>query len=251
MGFEDSLVSIVIPVFDAESFLSQTLLSVVNQSYKNWEALAVVDVKTKDNSVNILKKFSIADMRIKFFEPSLSGASACRNFAIPRARGRWLCFLDADDYWLEHKLEYQLQNMIDAKAGFSTTGFRRIDQSNKRVGRLMSSPQNITYKKLLGQNSICISSVMMDRRSVGNIDFEDIGCEDYALWLKLTASGVKGVGFREDLVRYRIVSGSRGSSRIKTAQESWYLIRRDLNILSASFKFAEFLARGIIKHSRF
>jgi teichuronic acid biosynthesis glycosyltransferase TuaG len=248
---EDSLVSVILPVYNASAFLRRTLESVFTQTYSQWEILAVLDPGTTDDSWEILEELGRLEPRLRIFKSNGYGVAAARNLGLRQSRGRWLAFLDADDFWLPSKLERQLAWMREREASFSATGFRRIDETGRRIGRLIGVPRRISHSRLLKQNSLCVSSVMLDRRRVGPVSFEDIGCEDYALWLSLTQRGLEGFGIPEDLVRYRVVSGSRGSSKWKTAKESWVLLRRNSKLVPAVFKFTGFLARGAIKHSKF
>lgn len=248
---EDRLVSVVIPVFNAAAFLRATLDSVRAQSHREFEILAVVDPASTDASASILNEIASEEARLRVFCANGFGASAARNLGLDRARGRYVSFLDADDLWLPGKLERQLAWMRERQLNFSATGFRRIDEGGERLGRLLSPPRAITHRRLLKQNSLCCSSVMIDRKRVGRVRFESVGCEDFALWLKLTREGFDGFGIPEDLVRYRVVRGSRGSSKLKTAGESWVLLRRSKSFVPALFGFGEFLARGAVKHARF
>lgn len=248
---EDGLVSVILPVYNASAFLRRTVESVYAQTYPQWEIVAVVDPGSSDDSENILQEMARTDERIRLFRGNGFGVAPTRNFAIQQARGRYLSFLDADDLWMPAKLERQVSWMTERKADFSATQFRRIDQSGMRIGRLIEIPRRISRDRLLKQNFLCCSSVMIDHSRVKDVSFEPVGCEDYELWIRLARRGYEGFGIPEDLVRYRIVENSRGASKLKTARESWDIIRGNTGLIPAVYNFSNLIVRGALKHSRF
>ena len=106
---DNQLVSIITPMYNGEKYVSQTIESVLAQTYQNWEMI-IVDDGSKDASSQIVKKYSIEDNRIKLVHQQNAGSAAARNNALRRANGRYICFLDADDLldnsFLEKQLEY-------------------------------------------------------------------------------------------------------------------------------------------------
>ena len=105
------LVSIVVPVYNAARFMDDTIQTVLNQTYQNWELLLVDDCSS-DDSIQIIKKYLKKDKRIKLFKLSEnSGAAIARNTGIDKAKGRYLAFLDADDLWVKNKLDLQVAFM--------------------------------------------------------------------------------------------------------------------------------------------
>lgn len=107
-------ISIIIPVFNREELIIETLESVLNQSYKNWECI-VVDDKSTDNTLSILNKFAIQDERIRFLvrENGPKGASHCRNIGLDNAKGEYCIFLDSDDLLLAFCLEKRIDAITD------------------------------------------------------------------------------------------------------------------------------------------
>lgn len=248
---EDGLVSVILPVYNASAYIRRTVESVYAQTYPRWEIVAVVDPGTSDDSEEILQELARADQRLRLFRGNGFGVAPTRNLSIQQARGRYLSFLDADDLWMPAKLERQISWMREREADFSATQFRRIDQSGMRIGRLIEIPRRISRDRLLKQNFLCCSSVMIDRSRVKDVSFEPIGCEDYALWMRLLQRGHEGFGIPEDLVRYRIVENSRGASKFKTARESWDIIRANTGLIPAIYNFSNLIVRGAVKYSRF
>ncbi|HRP59105.1 MAG TPA: glycosyltransferase [Vicingus sp.] len=105
-----SLVSIIIPCYNAEKYIAETIQSVINQTYKNWELIVVNDGST-DNSLDIIKEFVVYDSRISFIDKKNAGVSDTRNKGIEKAKGEYIAFLDADDVWNENNLEVKVNSL--------------------------------------------------------------------------------------------------------------------------------------------
>jgi teichuronic acid biosynthesis glycosyltransferase TuaG len=246
-------VSILIPAYNCERFLEATIDSVLAQSFRDWEMILSVDPGSTEATRSLVEKLARKDSRIRWSISSAKGVSANRNHAMDLAQGEYFAFLDADDVWDPRKLEIQLVRMKDHRAGFSCTTFRRLDESSARKGRKISPPRRITYRRLLQQNCILCSSVMVSRDLVGDLRFQELGCEDFDFWLRLLRkSGTPCLGCREDLVYYRIVSGSRGASKWRSLKETWGVWRRQSLSLPSRFGLLGiFTFRSLAKYSRF
>src|SRR5690606_36436728 len=108
----DGLVTIIIPCYNAEKYIAETIESVINQTYKNWELIVVNDGST-DNSPDIIKEFVANDNRIAFIDKPNSGVSDSRNKGLEKAKGEYIAFLDADDVWIENNLEVKVNNLYN------------------------------------------------------------------------------------------------------------------------------------------
>ena len=94
---KEELVSIIVPVYNAEKYIEFTINSVIEQSYNNWELLLIDDCSV-DNSKSIIENYSKKDVRIKYYKQKKnSGPAVARNRGIDLAKGRYVCFIDADD----------------------------------------------------------------------------------------------------------------------------------------------------------
>ena len=101
------IVSIVIPTYNHAKFISKALKSVIDQTYKNWEAI-IIDNESIDETYKLINNFN--DQRIKYFKIANDGVIAkSRNLGINEAKGEWIAFLDSDDWWTKDKLEVQTQ----------------------------------------------------------------------------------------------------------------------------------------------
>ncbi len=246
-------VSILTPVFNAARFLTATIDSVCAQTYPHWTLYLILDPLSGDESGLIAHAYARRDPRIRVLTAASPGVSAARNCGLENAEDDYIAFLDSDDVWLPEKLARQVRVLEGAAGGFCSTSFRRIDTGGVRVGRVLSVPPRISYQRLLQQNCILCSSVMLNRRRVGKVRFPEMGCEDFALWLSLLQGGSSCIGLQQDLVRYRIVLGSRGSDKWRSLRETWiiYRQREKLNRLRASATLGIFVVRGLARHWRF
>src|SRR5574344_1329124 len=156
----NSLVSIVVPVYNASKFIEETINCVLNQTYQNFE-LILVDDLSKDNSVEVIKKFK--DERIRLIEQTEKQlAAGSRNRGIKEAKGRYLCYLDADDLWEKEKIEKQVKFMKEKKCAFSFTGYEFVTEDAKKTGKKVYIPSKLAYKQALKNTTIFTSTVMFD-----------------------------------------------------------------------------------------
>lgn len=176
------LVSIVMPSYNSEKFIKDSIESVLNQTYPFWELL-IVDDCSIDKSMEIIKSFK--DERIKLFQNEVnSGAAVSRNRALREACGKWIAFLDADDIWLPTKLEEQLQFMADKDYHFTFTDYR-ICVNGKLENVIRIAPNKVNFKKIKKYCYFSTITVMYDAEKIGLIQIGNIKKNnDYAMWLK-------------------------------------------------------------------
>lgn len=181
---EENMVSIIMPSYNTASYIKESIQSVLNQTYTNWELIIVDDCST-DETEEVLA--TITDSRIKYFKnKENSGAAISRNKALREARGQWIAFLDSDDLWLPNKLEKQINFMKNNGYKFSYTNYEEIDMASNKIGVRITGPKKITK---MGMYNYCwpgCLTVMYDANEIGLIQIEDIKKNnDYAMWLKV------------------------------------------------------------------
>lgn len=179
-------VSIVTPTYNGERFIGDTIRSVLNQTYKNFE-LIIVDDCSADDTQNIIESFS--DKRIRYFRNDKNqGGAYCRNFAISKAKGDYIAFLDGDDLWHKEKLERQLQFMLENNVYFSCTDYELIDEKGQKLGIRVTSPKVITNKMFKKVDYAGCLTVMYKRSIYPDLSIPNTikKRNDYALWLKLS-----------------------------------------------------------------
>lgn len=180
----NDLVSVIMPSYNTDKFIKQSIESVIDQTYKNWELIIVDDCST-DNTDNVVA--SISDDRIIYLKNKVnSGAAVSRNRALREAKGRWIAFLDSDDLWSSDKLEKQIKFMEDNDYHFSYTNYEEINEDGKLTGVMVTGPKKITKTEMYNYCWPGCLTVMYDAQVVGLIQIEDIKKNnDYAMWLKV------------------------------------------------------------------
>lgn len=178
------LVSIIMPSYNTAKYIEESIQSVLNQTYDNWE-LIIVDDCSIDKTDEVLRK--ITDDRIKYFKNEVnSGAAISRNKALREARGQWVAFLDSDDLWMEDKLEKQIKFMEENHYSFSYTNYEEIDSNGNEMGVFVTGPKRITKTGMYNYCWPGCLTVMYDASKIGLIQIEDIKKNnDYAMWLKV------------------------------------------------------------------
>lgn len=178
------LVSIIMPSYNTDKFIKQSIESVIKQTYENWELIIVDDCST-DNTDQVV--LSIQDERIIYLKNEVnSGAAVSRNRALREAKGRWIAFLDSDDLWMPDKLEKQIAFMENNGYHFSYTNYEEMDEDGKLTGVKVTGPKKITKTGMYNYCWPGCLTVMYDAQIIGLIQIEDIKKNnDYAMWLKI------------------------------------------------------------------
>jgi cellulose synthase/poly-beta-1,6-N-acetylglucosamine synthase-like glycosyltransferase len=204
-------ISVVIPAYNAQSFLSRAIESALSQRLPPAEILVIDDGSTDQT----LEAASAFGDRVKAFRKTNGGPASARNFGIQQAKGAWIALLDADDAWVPEKLEEQVK-LIDSRVGLIHA---------KARGRVNSIETETTFADLWERNRILNSSVLLRRDAyvqIGGFDEDPalIGVEDYNFWLRLAASGWKICGSSKELCLYTPApdSLSRQVLRFATAE---------------------------------
>lgn len=236
----EHLVSIVTPVYNAEKYLEDTIVSVKKQTYKNWELLLVDDC-SKDSSADIINKYAQEDDRIKYIKlETNSGAAVSRNTGIKAARGRFIAFVDSDDIWLEDKLQIQIEYMLNNNAPFTFTSYRYMKEDGTITEKIAKAPHKISYDGLLKNTIIGCSTVVVDKNTFGDFEMPLLRRgQDTATWLKLLKQEKYAYGIEKDLVNYRQVGDSLSSNKIKALKRTWHTYRNveNLSLLKSSYVF--------------
>lgn len=246
-------ISIVTPAYNAAAYLPQTIESVLAQTCGRWELLVVDDCST-DRTASIVRDHSGRDHRIRLIsQPRNGGPARARQAAVDNADGRYVAFLDSDDYWLPAKLEMQLDFMARTGAALCYTAFRRISADGSRTGQLIGVPPRLTYAQLLGNTAIATSTVIVDRALTGPFRMTETYYDDFALWLELARRGFAAFGLNEDLMRYRVTGGSVSRNKLRSAMKVWRLYRdvEKLAIGPAYWAFIRYAANATWKYRSF
>jgi len=244
----NSLVSIVTPSYKSARFISQTIESVLVQTYQNWEMI-IVDDCSPDNANEIIEKYTKKDSRIKLIklEKNIGPANA-RNEGIKQARGKYIAFLDSDDIWLPTKLEKQIKFMQENDLVVACSSYYTIDEDGKKINTRVVK-EFFSYSDMLKSNHIGNLTGIYDCEKLGKIYMDDVGHEDYTLWLKVMKKVDKTKAIIEPLAEYRVFKNSLSGNKIKSAKWTWHIYRNiiGLNILKSSYYFINYIVNALRK----
>ena len=221
----EKLVSIIMPAYNSEEFISESILSIAKQDYSTWELL-IVDDCSSDNTVDIVKQHALLDSRIKLFKlKENSGAAVARNVAIKEAQGEYFAFLDSDDCWELGKLTRQIQFMEDNNYHFTCTSYGKVDENNRVMeGIKVPKPVN-DYNDVL-KNSPGTSTVIYNAAHLGKFYSPDIRRRnDFVMWLQVIKKAKKLYGIQEKYTSYRVRSDSLSGKKMKLVKYQWKVYR--------------------------
>lgn len=242
------------PSYNTAQYISQSIQSVLAQTYLNWELIIVDDCST-DNTENVVSVF-LNDNRIKLLKNERnSGAAVSRNRALREARGKWIAFLDSDDLWEPEKLEKQIAFMKNNGYSFSYTNYVEIDEAGIQSGVKVTGPQKITKTGMYNYCWPGCLTVMYDADEIGLIQIADIKKNnDYAMWLKVCKK-VDCYLLDECLALYRKGrAGSISTNSIKTMVRWHYKLFREAEkqgIIQSIINTGRNLIFGFYKKHRF
>lgn len=221
------LVSIITPLYNAESFIEQTLKSVQAQSYSHWEHIIIDDVST-DGSAAIVSSHAAKDGRISLHTNSENqGAAFSRNHATQIAKGDYIAFLDSDDLWHPEKLAIQIAFMQARDCAVSFTSYLHMDEAGNPLNKRIKALPKLSYKRQHSNNYIGNLTGVYHVPSIGKIMAPNIRKrQDWALWLSaIEKSGKPALGIQEDLAWYRIRANSISANKVKLVQYNFRFYR--------------------------
>lgn len=250
-GEYDNLVSIVVPVYNASRFLESTYQSVSSQSYNEWELILVDDCST-DDSFDKADELAKKDNRvIPIKQDGNKGAAMARNLGVANAKGRYICFLDADDVWETDKLQKQIDYVKSKNIAFCFTGYEFADEDAKGLGKIVRVPETITYEEALKNTTIFTSTVMIDRSQVDDeyIMMPHIASEDTATWWNILKKYKIGYGLDINLVRYRRSANTLSSNKFEAIKRIWNLYRKHekLSLVKSGYCMCFWALRAVFR----
>lgn len=218
----DGLVSVIMPSWNTSNFIAESIQSVIDQTYENWELIIVDDCST-DNTDEVVAKFT--DKRIRYFKNEKnSGAALSRNRALRKARGEWIAFLDSDDLWNTDKLEHQINFMNEHGYTLSYTEYEKIDEESNSLNIYVSGPEKVNKHKMYNYDYIGQLTMMYSAKEFGLIQIKDIKKNnDYAIRLQLyKKSDTCAYLLKENLAKYRVRKVSISHDKFRRKFKSHY-----------------------------
>ena len=250
-GQQEKKVSIIVPVYNIEKYIEETINCVRAQTYENWELLLVLDGCT-DNTQAVIEENlkEKPDDRIHVILQKNQGAAAARNHGLKEAAGRYIAYLDADDLWPREKLQKQLIFLQEKNAAFTFTGYEFADENGKGLGKIVQVPPKMEYKDALKNTTIFTTTVMFDTKVIPKslLEMPLMKSEATALWWKVLKHGYPAYGLNENLALYRRSGKTLSSNKLKAIRRIWNLYRRaeGLSVFSI-FYFSCFWALNAVR----
>ena len=214
--------SIIIPYFRKKKFFKETVDSILNQTYKNFEAIIIYDDENLDE-LNYIKTIIKYDKRFKVFTNKKNlGAGLSRNKGISFAKGKYVCFIDADDIWEKNKLKIQINYMEKKKISRSHTSYTVVNSSGEKKA-FREAKDYSNYLELRKSCNIGLSTVIIKKNLLKKkFRFPKIKTkEDFVLWLKLVKNGTTIFGLKKNLVKWIKTNNSLSSSLFQKIKDGY------------------------------
>lgn len=246
----DGLVSIIMPAYNAERYISSAIDSVLSQSYNKFE-LIIVDDCSIDKTRSIIKTYECHQNIKSVYLSHNVGVAEARNIAISHSSGQYLSFLDSDDIWLPEKLSEQIL-LLKKVGGFcshaSYIRFSDLGGFNNTV----KAKAKVCFSDMLKGNEIGNLTGLYDVNQLGIFKQKKVGHEDYLMWLSIVNKAVS-FGVEKPLAMYRVRSGSISSNKIKAIKWQYNIIRNEMGqgIFISVYYCLFYFIKATLKRCRF
>lgn len=247
------IVSIIVPVYNAQPYIEQTIEMVRKQTFQDWELILVEDC-SKDDTKEVIRQTlaKLQDERISvIYKEQNEGAAKARNTGLHQAKGRYIAFLDADDIWLEQKLQKEIAYMQEKEAGFVFTSYEYGDEMGKPTGKIVKVPDIITYRQALQRTIIFTTTVLLDTEKIPKnlMEMPDVPSEDSATWWKIMRNDNLAYGLNEVLAIYRRPRKSLSSNKGTAIKRIWNLYRNveKLSLAYSTYCFIGWAIRATLR----
>ncbi len=244
-------VSIITPCYNSAKFLPETIQSVQNQTFQDWEWI-VADDCSKDNSVAILE--SVSDDRLKIVKSTENkGAGHARNLALEKASGRFITFLDADDYWEPEFLEEMVGFMKKENAELAYSNYARCNDSLEPQIKDFVADKVVTFENLLRTCRLSLLSSMYDSKRTGK-EYFPVGSkrEDHVMWLNLLKKIPTGKPYPKTMAKYRMHDASISRNKQNIVKDQYLVYRNHMNfsVPKSLYYTVNWALNGFLKYSK-
>lgn len=212
---KQDLVSVIMPTFNAGKFLSASIDSILNQTYKNLELVISDDGSTDPLTLKTLKEYAEKDNRVKVeYYQHNNGPGFARNKSIERAQGRYIAFCDSDDRWFPEKLEKQIALMKAKNCALSCTSYIICDTQDRETG-IVIAPERITFSMEKHDNKVGCLTAIYDTQRLGKKYFMPLlrKRQDWALFISILRDSEPAYTLTEPCAYYRQRSASVSSNK--------------------------------------
>lgn len=245
------LVSIITPTFNSAKYIAETIQSVQNQTYSNWEMI-IVDDASSDETITVIEKVQENDSRIILVRQKKNvGPAITRNTGIQKASGKFMTFLDADDIWFEDFIENSVKTIQETGISFVFSSYRRANEELEFVYSDFIVPKKVTYTDILKTNSISCLTAFLDIEALGKKEMPIIHKrQDMGLWLKYLKEIPFAYGIQEPKAIYRIRKNSLSRKKSDLIKYQWQFYREveKLSVFQSLYYLTHWAIRGFLKY---
>lgn len=224
-------VSIITPCHNAAQYIGQTIESVLQQNYTNWEML-ISDDGSSDDTIRVVREYAEKDSRIKFFQSEEQSGSpaAPRNNSLDHATGKYVAFLDSDDVWLPEKLSEQVALAEAKDYPIVYSYYEKISQSGARSSRVIMTDASYDYAKIVQTDGVPWLTLMVRRDCIGDLRFIRAEKEDYIFLINLLKKGYTAYNTCRLHALYRVTTSSRSCNKWKMLKSQWVVLRKHVGL---------------------
>ena len=241
-------VSVIMPAYNCEQYIDRAIESVLAQDVSL--ELIIINDCSKDNVDHVVAKYT-DDSRVRYIHNKENlGVARTRNKGVYMAKGRYIAFLDSDDWWEKDKLKKQLQIMDEYGCVMCSTARELYDSEGNKTDRIIEVPTVITYDKMLYGNLINCSSVLIEKDVMSKYDMKyDDAHEDYVTWLNILKKYGDCIAINEPLLKYRLSPKGKSRNKIKSALMHYKSLRyAGFGVVKSMYYFVAYGINGVIKH---
>ena len=224
----NDLVDIILPNYNKENFLEETINSVLKQNFNNWK-LFIIDNCSTDGSKKIIEKFTSNKKIITIYLKKNMGVSFSRNLGIRLSNSKYISFIDADDLWSPNKLGDQISFMEKNNYSFTYTDYTPFFSRNNKIiyKKRIVTPNTFDFDKFVNNTSIGTSSMILSRNIIGTTKFPKVDTlEDFPFKCKILNKGKIAIKFNQNAIFYRITKNSLTSNKLKNLFWLWQINKK-------------------------
>lgn len=246
----EPIVSVIMPAYHCEATIEKAIDSVLRQKVEL--ELIVVNDCSDDGLDRIMESYAENPVILYVRNEKNMGAAQSRNRGVALARGKYVAFLDADDWWEEDKLVKQITRLEETQTVLCCTARELVTPDGKQTGRVIPVKDIITYRQLLHHNSINCSSVLIRSEVIRQYPMEhEDSHEDYILWLRILGKYQKACGLNEPLLKYRLSSSGKSGNKLKSARMTYRAYRYSgFGKIRSGWYFCCYAVHGVWKYLR-
>lgn len=251
-------VSVIIPAYNAEYYIRQAVESVIKQTFDACIEIMIINDYSKDGTDAIVREImesfrqaGYTNRKICYINNDTNiGVAESRNRGVSLAEGKYIAFLDADDWWDSGKLEKQFALIGATQAVLCATGRELMSENGQATGRYIGIPARVSYLQLLKTNTIPCSSVVLKTEVAREFPMcHDELHEDYILWLQVLKKYGMAVGIDEPLLKSRMSEKGKSRNKLKSARMQFGVYRYlGFSWIKSLYYFCSYAVQGVKKY---